>query len=44
VEGYPVYDQRFTGITVYATHVTTKVLQATKRQQQHQPQPQPEPR
>ncbi len=38
VEGYPVYDPRFTGITVYATQVTTKVLQAAKRQQQQQPQ------
>ncbi len=39
VEGYPVYDPRFTGITVYATKVTTKVLQQAKQQQQEQPQP-----
>jgi hypothetical protein len=34
VEGYPVYAPRFAGITVYATHVTTKALQATKRTEQ----------
>ncbi len=39
VEGYPVYDPRFTGITVYATQVTTKLLQAARRQQQAQPHP-----
>jgi hypothetical protein len=31
VEGYPVHEPRFAGITVYATQVTTKVLQAAKR-------------
>ncbi len=39
VEGYPVYDPRFTGITVYATNVTTKLLQQAKQQQKEQPQP-----
>ena len=34
IEGYPVYHPRFTGITVYATQVTTTRLQAAKRQQQ----------
>ncbi len=34
IEGYPVHHPRFTGITVYATQVTTKLLQAAKRQQQ----------
>jgi hypothetical protein len=34
VEGYPVHEPRFAGITVYATHVTTKVLQAAKRKDQ----------
>jgi hypothetical protein len=33
VEGYPVHHPRFAGITVYATQVTTKLLQAAKRQQ-----------
>ncbi len=33
IEGYPVHHPRFTGITVYATQVTTKLLQAAKRQQ-----------
>lgn len=28
VEGYPVHEPRFAGITVYATQVTTKALQA----------------
>ncbi len=32
VEGYPVHHPRFTGITVYATQVTTTLLQAAKRQ------------
>jgi hypothetical protein len=31
VEGYPVHEPRFAGITVYATQVTTKALQAAKR-------------
>ncbi len=31
VERYPVHEPRFAGITVYATHVTTKALQAAKR-------------
>jgi len=34
IEGYPVHHPRFTGITVYATQVTTTRLQAAKRQQQ----------
>jgi hypothetical protein len=34
VEGYPVHEPRFTGITVYATNVTTKALQAAKRKEQ----------
>ncbi len=31
VEGHPVHAPRFAGITVYATQVTTKALQAAKR-------------
>src|SRR4028119_213218 len=31
VEGYPVHAPRFAEITVYATQVTTKALQAAKR-------------
>ena len=34
VEGYPVHAPRFAGITVYATQVTTKALQAPKRTEQ----------
>ncbi len=34
VEGYPVHEPRFAGITVYATQVTTKVLHAAKRTEQ----------
>jgi hypothetical protein len=34
VEGYPLHAPRFAGITVYATQVTTKALQAAKRQAQ----------
>ncbi len=34
VEGFPTLDPRFDGITVLATQVTTKSLQAAKRQQQ----------
>jgi hypothetical protein len=34
VEGYPVHEPRFAGGTVYATHVTTKALQAAKRKEQ----------
>ncbi len=34
VEGYGVHEPRFKGITVYATQVTTKALQATKRKEQ----------
>ena len=34
IEGYPLYHLRFTGITVYATQVTTTQLLAAKRQQQ----------
>ncbi len=34
VEGYPVYESRFAGITVYATQVTTKALQVAKRKEQ----------
>jgi hypothetical protein len=37
IEGYPVHHPRFTGITVYATQVTTTLLQAAKRQQQQAP-------
>ncbi len=35
VEGYPVYEPRFAGITVYVTQVTTKAMQAAKRTEQH---------
>jgi deoxyinosine 3'endonuclease (endonuclease V) len=34
VEGYGVHEPRFAGITVYATQVTTKALQAAKRKEQ----------
>ena len=34
VEGYGVHAPRFAGITVYATHVTTKALHAAKRKDQ----------
>jgi hypothetical protein len=34
VEGYPVHEPRFAGITVYATQVTTKALHAAKRKEQ----------
>ncbi len=34
VEGYGVHAPRFAGITVYATQVTTKALQAAKRTEQ----------
>ena len=34
VEGYPVHEPRFAGITVYATQDTTKALQAAKRTEQ----------
>ncbi len=34
VDGYPVPAPRFAGITVYATNVTTKALQAAKRKEQ----------
>ncbi len=34
VEGYGVHAPRFAGITVYATQVTTKHLQAAKRKEQ----------
>ena len=34
VEGYGVHKPRFAGITVYATQVTTKALQAAKRKEQ----------
>jgi hypothetical protein len=34
VEGYPVHEPRFAGITVYAISVTTKALQAAKRKEQ----------
>jgi len=37
VEGYPVHALRFSGITVYATQVTTKMLQAAKRKEQAAP-------
>ena len=37
VEGYPVHEPRFAGITVYATQVTTKALQAAKRKEQTAP-------
>jgi hypothetical protein len=37
VEGYPVHEPRFAGITVYATQVTTKALQAVKRKEQAAP-------
>jgi hypothetical protein len=34
VEGYPVHEPRFTGITVYVTNVTTKAVHAAKRKEQ----------
>ncbi len=34
IEGYPTYAPQHAGITVYATSVTTKQLQAAKRQAQ----------
>jgi len=34
VEGYPGHAPRFAGITVDATNVTTKALQAAKRKEQ----------
>jgi hypothetical protein len=34
VEGYGVHAPRFTGITVYATQITTKALHAAKRKDQ----------
>jgi hypothetical protein len=37
VEGYPAHEPRFAGITVYATNVTTKALQAAKRKEQVAP-------
>jgi hypothetical protein len=37
VEGYSVHEPRFAGITVYATQVTTKALQAAKRTEQAAP-------
>jgi hypothetical protein len=37
VEGYPVHEPRFAGITVHATQVTTKALQAAKREEQAAP-------
>jgi hypothetical protein len=37
IEGYPVHEPRFAGITVYATQVTTKALQAAKRKDQAAP-------
>jgi hypothetical protein len=33
MEGYPVHEPRFAGITVYATQVTTKALQSAKRKE-----------
>ncbi len=37
VEGYPVHEPRFAGITLYATNVTSKALQAAKRKEQAAP-------
>jgi hypothetical protein len=37
VEGYPVHEPRFAGITVYARQVTTKALQAAKRKTESAP-------
>ena len=37
VEGYPVHASRFARITVYATQVTTKALQAAKWNEQVAP-------
>ncbi len=37
IEGYPVHEPRFAGITVYAMQVTTKVVQAAKRKEQAAP-------
>lgn len=34
VEGYPAYEPRHAGITVYATSITTKKLQAARREAQ----------
>jgi hypothetical protein len=36
IEGHPILHPRFAGITVYATQVTTTLLQAAKRLQQEQ--------
>ncbi len=36
VEGFPAYDPQHVGITVYATNVTTKVLQQAQRAAQQQ--------
>ena len=37
LEGYPVHEPRFAGITVYATQVTTRVLQVATRKEQAAP-------
>jgi hypothetical protein len=37
VEVYPLHEPRFAGVTVYATQVTTKALQAAKRKEQTAP-------
>lgn len=34
IEGYPAYEPRYTGITVYTLSVTTKKQQAAKREAQ----------
>lgn len=36
VEGSQIYDAEFEAIAVFATNVTTKLLQQAKRQQQQQ--------
>jgi hypothetical protein len=33
VEGFPAYDPELKGLAVFATNVTTKLLQAAKRQE-----------
>jgi hypothetical protein len=33
IEGFPTYDPELKGLAVFATNVTTKLLQAAKRQE-----------
>jgi hypothetical protein len=36
VEGYPVFDQRLKAMAVFATNITTKLLQRGRREEQSQ--------